>query len=95
MEGKKFDSDKDPWDLLPKSTVAKIVKVLAYGAKKYEPENWKVVPNARSRYYAAAMRHLEAWWNGEVIDVESNLPHLAHAACCLLFLMWFDMENKQ
>lgn len=27
-------------------------------------------------------------------DSDSGLPHLAHAVCCLLFLMWFDGDQK-
>ena len=40
----------------------------------------------------ACHRHLQAWWSGERLDKESGLPHLAHAVCCLLFLMWGDDE---
>lgn len=93
--GAKHDGGKDPWHLLPWGPVRDIVRVLAYGAKKYAPNNWQEVPQARERYFAAAQRHLLAWWDdGERTDAESGLPHLAHAACCLLFLAWFDGGDK-
>ena len=89
-DGKKFDDEKPRWDLLPWSVVSEIVEVLTFGCKKYSPNNWQLVPNARERYFAAAHRHIAAWRSGEQNDNESNLSHLAHAACCLLFLMWID-----
>lgn len=57
-------------------------------------DNWKTLPNASRRYYDAAIRHLTAWWDGERNDPESQLPHLAHAACCVIFLLWLD-DNPQ
>ena len=30
-------------------------------------------------------------WQGEQTDSESGKHHLAHAVCCLMFLMWFDL----
>jgi len=92
-EGMKFDNGKLRWSLLPKGTVPEVVKVLEYGAQKYAPDNWKYVPDARVRYYDAAQRHLESWWNGQEVDEESKQMHLAHAVCCLLFLLWID-KNK-
>lgn len=88
--GVKHDSDKPRFSLLPLKQVWDIVAVLEFGAKKYAPGNWKKVPDAENRYFDAAMRHLCAWRSGEKRDPETNLPHLAHAACCLLFLMWGD-----
>lgn len=89
----KHDAGKARWDLLPMGATAAVVDVLTYGARKYAPDNWRFVPDARTRYYAAAMRHLVAWWRGERRDSESGLPHLAHAACCLLFLAEIDDES--
>lgn len=86
----KKDHGKPMWDLLPMSSVRSIVGVLTFGAAKYAPEQWQQVPDARRRYFSAMMRHLDAWWGGEKTDTESGLPHLAHAGCCLLFLLWFD-----
>lgn len=91
-EGYKTDDGKRRWDLLPIAEVEQVVSVLTKGLIKYPPDNWKKVPDARDRYYAAALRHLTAWRKGEILDRETGEPHLAHATCCLLFLMWFDNE---
>lgn len=45
---------------------------------------------AWSRVYAAALRHLLAWWGGEDEDPETELSHLAHAACCVVFLVAYQ-----
>jgi hypothetical protein len=88
--GVKNDSEKRKWGLLPWKEVGMIVDVLMAGEKKYSAENWKFVKDARRRYFEAMIRHVTAWWNGEVCDPDDNLHHLAHALCCCLFLLWFD-----
>jgi hypothetical protein len=90
MTGIKHDQQKPRWSLLPAGTVAQVVAVLEFGAGKYAPDNWKHVENARQRYYDALMRHVQAWWHGERQDPETDLHHLAHAGCCILFLLWLD-----
>jgi hypothetical protein len=57
-EGKKFDSGKLDYTLVPWKQMDEVVKVLMFGAKKYDRDNWKKVPQARRRYVAAAYRHL-------------------------------------
>ena len=89
-EGKKFDSGKPRWSLLPRGTLLKVIQVLEAGAVKYDVDNWKSVPDARTRYYDAMNRHIEAWWGGEKQDPETGIHHLAHATCCALFLIWLD-----
>lgn len=90
----KYDGGKLRWSLLPLVAVREVVKVLEYGAKKYTKgdvsgaDNWKTVPHLRERYWDAAVRHLVAWQLGEPKDDETGLSHLAHATCCLLFLLW-------
>lgn len=92
MSGKKYDNGKPRFSLIPVGTLAKVIQVLEFGAQKYAADNWKKVPDARTRYFDAAYRHIvDKWWNeGEKIDPETGLPHLAHGVCCLLFLMWID-----
>jgi hypothetical protein len=93
--GRKFDQDKPRWDLLPWDETQEIVEVLTFGSKKYEDNNWTVVSSPKRRYFAALCRHVLAWWRGEKIDPESGKSHLAHAGCCLLFLMWFDNKESK
>jgi len=88
--GRKDDQEKARWDLLPYKEVSQVVRVLTFGACKYSDNNWKRVSNPHNRYFAAAMRHLTAWKEGEIKDPETGQNHLAHAVCCLLFLMWFN-----
>lgn len=92
-EGHKADNDKPRFSLVPLSALSEVIKVLEFGAKKYAPDNWQKVPAARTRYYDAAMRHLTAWFSGERNDPESGIHHLAHAGCCVLFLLWFEVKS--
>ncbi len=84
----KQSENKIQWDLLPWCEVEEVVKVFQFGNTKYEKNDWMKVENKRDKYFAAALRHIIAWWNGESKDSESGLNHLAHAICCLLILMW-------
>ena len=101
LNGKKFDQGKTEWDLLPLGPVEEVVKVLMHGREKYGRDNWQLVDNPIRRYYAAAQRHLAAFRRArfdtrdpyDAIDAESHLHHLAHAACCILFLLWHERKE--
>ncbi len=85
--GVKYDSGKPMPRLLPPSALLAIARVLTFGAKKYSPDNWKHVKGAKERYLDAMMRHILAYNSGEINDPESGENHLAHAGCCLMFLL--------
>lgn len=95
MNGRKDDQGKLEWDkfLWPEAT--EIMKVLQFGAKKYEWGNWQKVPNAKERYQAALIRHILAYLGGERNDPESGLSHLAHAGCNILFLSKFERQQHE
>ncbi len=88
--GRKDDQGKARWSLVPRLAMKQVVQVLMVGANRYGDHNWRQVENPRKRYYDAATRHITARFNGEMNDPDDNLPHLAHAVCCLLFLLAFD-----
>lgn len=92
--GVKFDTCKGQWSLVPTGVMNDVVDVLTKGAQKYAPDNWKHVPESRRRYYDALMRHTTSWWEGELNDPETGNSHLSHAICCLMFLHWFDQQEK-
>ena len=89
--GRKFDGNKLEYGLLPPYALQETVKVLTFGAQKYERDNWKKVPDSKRRYFDAMQRHIWAWKQGEQMDPESGLHHLAHAMCCLMFLYEHDI----
>lgn len=89
--GRKDDNGKLRYDLVPCTAYRQLVEVLTVGAAKYGDENWKSVDKAERRYYAACLRHLESHRAGELLDQEDGKPHLAHAMCCVLFLL--ELQN--
>ena len=94
-EGIKYDSAKPRMNLLPPKAIIEISKVLTFGAEKYDAENWRKLDDLQNRYTAGALRHIFAHMDGEKDDPESNISHLAHALCCLLFKLEIELENAQ
>jgi hypothetical protein len=88
--GTKHDVGKVPLHLLPPGPLFEIARVLDHGRREYAEWNW-TGGFAASRLFGACLGHLWAWWSGKENDTKSGLPHLAHAACMLLFLM----ENRK
>src|SRR5690606_36230252 len=95
---KKNDAHKPPLALVPASLETEVAKVMHFGAYKagaegkgYGLHNWRQGCDY-SRYISAAKRHINAFNEGEDLDPESGLSHLAHAACCLAFLI--EMQKK-
>lgn len=89
--GRKFDGGKLEYGLLPSQALKATVDVLTFGAQKYDRDNWKHVPDSQRRYFDALQRHVWAWKEGEILDPESGKHHLAHAICCLMFLLEKDV----
>lgn len=94
-QGVKFDQGKPQWRLVPFGAMTEVVDVLTYGANKYSPDNWKYVNDAQNRYIDAGFRHFVAYVNGQQRDPESGHRHLAHAICCLLFLLAFERGDHE
>ena len=93
-EGVKYDSKKPKMNLLPPKAIVEISKVLTFGAAKYDAENWRKLDDLQNRYTAGALRHIFAHMDGEKLDPETNLSHLAHAMCCLLFKLEIELEER-
>ena len=91
--GLKFDTEKPLYNLIPVHAEAEMADVLTFGATKYGPNNWRKVGNAKERYIAAAMRHIAAYRMNEESDPESGSHHLAHAMCCLSFIIELDLKD--
>lgn len=92
-ETKKFDGEKPALAFLPTEPLEEVAEILDFGAEKYGRNNWQI-GTSWMRFASAALRHLFAWIRGEDLDPETGKSHLAHAACNLLFLMWYQRHGK-
>jgi hypothetical protein len=78
----------------PTESIRLLGQVHSMGAAKYGAFNWRKKTVSSTVYYDAAMRHLMAYFDGEDVDGESGLPHLAHVmACCSILLDASAVEN--
>lgn len=85
----KNDAGKPPISLIPRKAIEDEAVVFGFGAGKYGVNNWRKGLSYR-RLVDAALRHVLAFAAGEDLDLESNLPHLAHARACLAMLSVMD-----
>ena len=94
LEAKKHDQGKPPIGLIPANALVQEAKVLAFGARKYAKHQWRMGMEW-SRLIDAAMRHILAFNEGEDVDPETGLSHLAHARCCLAFLIEYQNTHRE
>ena len=95
--GIKHDNNKLQYALIEPAALKSLAEVLTFGAAKYTIDGWKKVPNAKTRYLNALLRHIESYRAGVLIDNEFGCSHLAHAMANIMFLMYFndDTTNKE
>jgi len=70
---------KVPLSGMPAPVLLECGLVKLHGDLKYGRYNWRDAGVRASVYYDASMRHLMAWYEGEDIDPDSGIHHLAHA----------------
>ncbi len=85
---------KAPLGLVPPYAMEQTSWVHKLGADKYGPWNWRETGVCASTYVNAILRHLNAWRDGESLDPESGITHLAHIACSANILMDAEVCGK-
>lgn len=79
-------------ELIPPEVILGLGEVLTHGAEKYSEWSWLEVIDPVNTYYAALMRHLLAWKNGEIKDKSSGLSHMKHVLANAMFLLHYENE---
>lgn len=82
-KGVKLDTEKPRMDLVLRGfshAIEDVAEVGTYGSHKYTDDGWQSVDNGIERYLSAMIRHYLKYRQGEMYDVESELPHLSHMA---------------
>jgi hypothetical protein len=83
---------KAPLSTVPMGVIVEIGTGMLEGAAKYGRHNYRCAGIRESVYFDATMRHLIAYWEGEDIDPDSGLSHLAKALCSLV--VWRDAQMQ-
>jgi len=84
---------KAPISQLDVEMLRQVALVMEFGEAKYDRGNWrKGIPF--NRCLDSALRHVLSFKEGETLDHESNLPHLAHACANLMFLLRYEADNR-
>lgn len=84
----RYNEGKLPWHLVDFRALEPMVRVLAYGMRKYSADNWKKglsLTEIRDSF----IRHMKEWNSGQEIDPESGESHIGHMMCNLLFYAYF------
>lgn len=85
---------KTPMSTVPATVIAEAAVGMFEGSCKYGRHNYRAVEIRGSIYYDATMRHLMAWWEGEDIDPDSGMSHIAKAITSLIVLRDAMINNK-
>lgn len=96
--GAKADLGKPDLDLLLEGfskALEAVAVVSAFGADKYSRGGWLSVPNGLRRYSSALLRHMFYYKQDELIDKDSGLTHLAHAAWNGLAILELTLRQEQ
>lgn len=68
------------FDLIPPEAMFMLAQVLGYGAKRYAPNNWRLIP--RHEHLRHMLTHIFAYMAGDTQD-----DHLGHAMCRMAMLV--------
>ena len=82
------------YDLIPIPALDELARLYGFGAKKYAEHNWRL-GYEWSKSYAAAQRHMAAFWSGEDIDPESGAPHVINAVFHMFALATYMKEHPE
>jgi hypothetical protein len=96
--GAEKGSKVERFDLVPTGPLTELAAHFGIGATKYADRNWERGYDW-SLSYAAAMRHLTQFWNGEDMDGEMGSKHVIAAAWHLIALAEFmethpELDNR-
>jgi|GEM_PF-2706400 len=82
--------------VIPPAALVHLGTAMRYGAHEspradgsvgYGPYNWRDQPVEASVYVDAAFRHISEYWDGQEVDRDSKVHHLAHAMATLAILL--------
>ena len=90
----RYNEGKPQWSLVDFESLVPMVRVLEYGADKYDAHNWKK-GFPYTKLMESMLRHCFAYLEGEDKDPESGLDHVGHILCNAMFLAYNHKHHPQ
>jgi len=88
----KFDEGKPRFDLIPGDALEQLAILYTRGAQKYEANNW-LKGKEYGSFFAALQRHAWKWKQGEDIDEETGVNHMAAVAWNAIALLTYQLRD--
>ena len=92
--GDRYNDGKLKWSYVHFASLEPMVRVLMFGAQKYEPFNWQKGLK-KDEILESMQRHIAKMFDGEQNDPESGLPHIGHVMCNAMFWSYMDLQEKK
>ena len=92
-KGRRYNTGKAKWGLVPFFALIPMVKVLEFGSRKYDDWNWTKGLSWVSTY-ESMLRHTFDSMFGEDHDKESKILHIGHIMCNILFISYYFLTGK-
>ena len=90
----RYNTGKPKWSLVHMRSLVPMIRVLEYGAEKYEPFNWQK-PTERNTLIDSMQRHMAALIDGNELDDESGLTHIGHIMANAMFYSYHFVEKEK
>lgn len=91
-KAKRYNEGKPKWSYVHFESLEPMIRVLEFGAKKYEPFNWQKGLDLKE-ILESMQRHLAKLMDGEENDKETGISHIGHIQCNAMFYNYH--KNKQ
>jgi hypothetical protein len=90
----RHNEGKLKWSLVDFKSLEPMVRVLEFGANKYEIDNWKKGLKV-TEVCESLLRHIHSFMAGENDDSESGLPHVGHIQVNAMFLSYMINDKPE
>lgn len=90
--GLRYNDGKLKWSYVHFESLEPMVRVLMFGAQKYQPFNWQKGLK-KDEILESMQRHLAKLIDGEQNDPESGLPHIGHIMCNAMFYQYMIIKE--
>jgi hypothetical protein len=88
----RYNEGKPEWSLIDFPSLEPLIEVLKYGSQKYATDNWKK-EMPEKEILNSMMRHMVAILSGEIVDKESQKPHIGHIMANAMFYSYHYTKN--